>query len=214
MSNRLFARIAALRAKSGGARYRSLLIAAIGMRVADLHQVPAADPPWKTGDTEALEAILWALRPAATGRDGKAPTGDEPVELPITPREAEHPPAIVDSLVRTSDWLTAAEAAAAAAAKAAAAEGAEVPPTANEAHLLERMRRSLDELMAQCDVSLIQLDGPVRLPEHEVIAVKETADRSLVHHVAETLRPGVRWRGRMIRAQQVVAYVHEDGRRR
>jgi hypothetical protein len=167
-------------------RRRRELVAQVAFRVAELYGVgegKADQSARRVDEVAELEfalAVLDSLPPVA-------------LPVPEPDRAADGPPPIVLSLVRTYDWLE----------MTAGRDGGPSPD-------VKRMRQDVAAMLALSGADLVEEDGPVRAPLHEVITTAATADPALVHHVARTLRSGVRWNGLLIRPQQVVAYVEED----
>lgn len=81
------------------------------------------------------------------------------------------------------------------------------PPVAR--WLLERV----SGMLADLGVRDIHEDGEVDPGRHDVQAVRRTDDPRLIGRIAETVRPGYVWRDRILRPQQVVAYVGEGSER-
>ncbi|SDK57790.1 hypothetical protein SAMN05216298_0628 [Glycomyces sambucus] len=167
------------------ARRRRRLTAQLAYRIAQLYGVGGDRSGLSDRDVDEVAELEFALAVLDSLPPVAAP--EAPAAVP-----EERPPAIVLSLVRTYDWLE-------------VAAGQEGGPSRE----VERMRRDVAELLAQAGAGLVTEDGPVRTPQHEVITTTPTGDPALVHHVARTLRPGVRWNGLLVRPQQVVAYVEE-----
>ncbi len=63
------------------------------------------------------------------------------------------------------------------------------------------------QMMKQCEIYPIIDDGPVDPTRHEVVEVRAAADPRVADHIAETARPGYRWRDQILRPQQIIAYV-------
>jgi molecular chaperone GrpE (heat shock protein) len=62
-------------------------------------------------------------------------------------------------------------------------------------------------LLASCDVVRVEDAGSLDFSRHEVTGTRPAPDTSAVNHIAATIRPGYSWHGRMLRPQQVIAYV-------
>lgn len=141
----------------------------------------------ETGRTEALRVELARLRAQNAALRRRLP---EP-EPESGPGEAEPPP-IVHELIDISDRI------------------AGMRDTADPAvtrWLLDRITGAL----ADTGVTSIREEGVVDPTRHAVLGVRPTADLDLVDRIAETVRPGYSWNDRILRPQQVIAYV-EDGR--
>jgi hypothetical protein len=65
-------------------------------------------------------------------------------------------------------------------------------------------------MLDACEVTAITDDGPVDLMRHEVVAGRPASTAELAEHIASTIRPGYAWRGRLLRPQQVVAYIFTE----
>ena len=83
--------------------------------------------------------------------------------------------------------------------------------TADAAEILGWFRTRVDALLALCEVAPITDGGTVDFLRHEVVADRPAPRDDLVDHIADTVRPGYRWRNDLIRPQQVVAYVDAGG---
>lgn len=172
-------------------RRRRELVAQIAYRVAELYGVgdgKADQSAWRIDEIRELEfalAVLDSLAPV--------PASAPPAQAAAAAAPDQGPPEIVLKLVRVHDWLD----------MAADRDG-------ESSSLIKRFRHDVVEMLALSGAGLVETDGPVQSPQHEVISTVPTGDPALVHHVARTLRPGVRWDGLLIRPQQVVAYVEED----
>ncbi|WP_158630263.1 nucleotide exchange factor GrpE [Glycomyces terrestris] len=169
-------------------RRRRELTAQIAYRVAELYGVGDGREDLSARRIDEVAELEFALAVL----DGLAPVEAEAERA--APPPGQGPPEIVLKLVRVHDRLD-----------MAADRDAESAP------LVKRFRNDVLELLAVSGADLVERDGPLQPPLHEVLSTVPTADPALVHHVARTVRPGVRWNGRLIRPQQVVAYV-EEGR--
>ncbi|MBC6466590.1 hypothetical protein [Actinomadura alba] len=138
---------------------------------------------------EALGAELARLRAENAALRRRLPElASEPGSAPV---EVDPPP-IVHTLIDISDRV--------------AGLRDTVEPAVTR-WLLDR----ITEALAGTGVIGIRDKGPVDVTRHAVLAVRATDDPDLIDRIAETVRPGYRWNDRILRPQQVIAYV-EDGR--
>jgi hypothetical protein len=136
---------------------------------------------------EALGAELTRLRAENAALRRRLP---EPAAEP-EPGEVDPPP-IVHTLIDISDRVAGLR---------------DTVEPAVTSWLLDR----ITEALAEAGVTGIRDKGPVDVNRHAVLGVRATADPDLVDRIVETVRPGYRWNDRILRPQQVIAYV-EDGR--
>lgn len=69
-------------------------------------------------------------------------------------------------------------------------------------------------MLATCDVSRIEDNGLVDASRHEVVGTRTAPTADLAQQIAETVRPGYEWHGKLMRPQQVIAYVPGRGKTR
>lgn len=124
-----------------------------------------------------------------------------PLAPPATPEpswEAE-PPAIVRELIRLADRLP-------------DLTGGNTPADPEQAAGLARwLEGRAQSLLTACDVTRIEETGALDLSRHEVVGTRTAPADQMVQHIADTVRPGYSWHGRLLRPQQVVAYVAHQG---
>lgn len=65
----------------------------------------------------------------------------------------------------------------------------------------------ITEMLRGCEVLPIREEGPVNPSRHEVVGVRPAPEDEHDGRIAETVRPGYKWRDQVLRPQQVVAYV-------
>jgi molecular chaperone GrpE (heat shock protein) len=78
---------------------------------------------------------------------------------------------------------------------------------AHGAAMLRWLTGQLRGLLNAVEVVRMDETGPVDPKRHEVVDTRPAPQETLVDHVAEVVRPGYTWRGDLLRAQQVIAYV-------
>jgi hypothetical protein len=160
--------------------------------------------------------------PAATRRPDTDPTrrpGTDPTRRPGTDPAAAaglgltagpghlataegEPPAVVRELVRLADRLP-------------DLTGENAPRDPEQAAVITRwLEERARALLTACDVVPVEDSGPLDLGRHEVVGTRAAPAGDLVHHIADTVRPGYTWQGRLLRPQQVVAYVAATGDRK
>lgn len=146
---------------------------------------------------------LGVIRARARGPEGSSPPlaeKGEAEEQPPTERataglgdEAE-PPQVVRELIRLADRLP----------DLTGENATTTPGQAGEvARWLDARTKAL---LTACDVARVEDSGPLDLRRHEVVGTRAAPASDLVHHIADTVRPGYAWRGRLLRPQQIVAY--------
>lgn len=107
----------------------------------------------------------------------------------------DSPPAMAGELIAMAD-------------RVADLGGPNLPTDAEQvAALLRWLRGRTDALLAMCEVAPIVDDGALDFMRHEVVADRPAPRADLVDHIADTVRPGYRWRNDLLRPQQVVAYI-------
>jgi hypothetical protein len=112
------------------------------------------------------------------------------------------PPAVVRELVRLADRLP-------------DLTGENAPRDPEQAAVITRwLEERARALLTACDVVPVEDSGPLDLGRHEVVGTRAAPAGDLVHHIADTVRPGYTWQGRLLRPQQVVAYVAATGDRK
>lgn len=67
-------------------------------------------------------------------------------------------------------------------------------------------------VLARCEIAVVDDTGPVDPARHEVVGVRPAPDDERADHIAETVRRGYEWRGRILRPQQVIAFVRRGTR--
>lgn len=103
----------------------------------------------------------------------------------------DDPPPIVNDLIEVADRLAVLD--------SAPDEAGTVPARWLEGRVAA--------MLARHEVSVIRDEGPVDPSRHEVVDVRPAPADGDVERIAETVRPGYSWRGRILRPQQVVAFV-------
>ncbi|WP_406733252.1 hypothetical protein [Streptomyces sp. NBC_01794] len=74
--------------------------------------------------------------------------------------------------------------------------------------LLDWVRRSVLTALAALGVTPVEDTGPADPTRHNVVATREDDSGGLLcDHIAETVRPGYRWDGGLLRTQEVIVYV-------
>jgi hypothetical protein len=73
------------------------------------------------------------------------------------------------------------------------------------------LENRLSRIAMKCEISWIDDSGPVDLTKHEIIGVRPATDGNRPGDIAVTIRPGYLQRGRIIRAQQVIAFAEDHG---
>ncbi|MEW2085173.1 hypothetical protein [Streptomyces sp. NPDC005283] len=74
--------------------------------------------------------------------------------------------------------------------------------------VLDWVRRSVLTALAALGVTPIEDTGPADPTRHNVVATREDDSGGLLcDHIAETVRPGYRWDGGLLRTQEVIVYV-------
>lgn len=104
-------------------------------------------------------------------------------------RVAEHQPNIAVDLIEIFDHL------------------ASRPDDAARRWLENRMGR----IARKCELHWIDDTGSVDLSRHEVIGVRPATGGRRPGDIAATVRPGYSQHGRIVRAQQVIAFAEDDG---
>ncbi|MFI6295874.1 nucleotide exchange factor GrpE [Nonomuraea sp. NPDC050790] len=67
-------------------------------------------------------------------------------------------------------------------------------------------------MLREGEVEPVDDRGELDPERHQVVGVRTTDEPDLPGTIAETVRPGYQWRGRVLRPQQVLAYVEERAR--
>jgi len=65
-------------------------------------------------------------------------------------------------------------------------------------------------LLAACEVVRIEEAGSFDPSRHQAVASRAAPRPELSHQIADTVRPGYAWHGRLLRPQQVVVYAPAD----
>jgi hypothetical protein len=143
-------------------------------------------------ELDAIRTRLRDLEQAAdAGRPGPGRGGQA---------AGDAPPLVVDELVRLADRLP-----------AMSAHGAQLDP-GQAAAAARWLDQRVQAALAACEVTRVEDDGALDLRRHEVVGTRAAPSESLAHQIAQTVRPGYAWHDRVLRAQQVVAYVPAAGK--
>lgn len=113
--------------------------------------------------------------------------------------EAEHPHPVVPELLLLADWLS----------DLIADDGRPADPE-QAAIALRWLDGRLIRLFAVCEVADLHDEGTVDLVRHEIVGSRPADDGRPVGSIAETVRRGYLWRGRVLRPQQVIVYTDDD----
>jgi hypothetical protein len=146
-------------------------------------------------------AAAAAAAAAAAGAAAGAPAGAAAAAPPVPaapPAEEpvpEAPPPVARELVRLADQLP----------DLLPGKPGVADDTVNDT--VQWLNTRIQELLAACDVIRIEEAGCLDFSRHEVAGTRPAPDADSAHHIAATVRPGYSWRGRMLRPQQVIAYV-------
>ena len=149
--------------------------------------VPAAsrDEPAASRDETAASRDEPAARETADQPSG--PLAEDPVP--------EAPPPVARELVRLADQLP----------DLLPGKPGVTDDTVNDT--VQWLNTRIQEVLAACDVVRVEEAGRLDFSRHEVAGTRPAPDADSAHHIAATVRPGYSWRGRMLRPQQVIAYV-------
>jgi molecular chaperone GrpE (heat shock protein) len=150
----------------------------------------------RRGQLDALIAELTQARAETeTARTQAARTR---ISAPAADQAAQTPPAIAGELITLADRLV-------------DLTGQGAPVDAEQAGaVLDWLAGRTQAMLNACEVTAITDDGPVDLMRHEVVAGRPAGTGELAEHIASTIRPGYAWRGRLLRPQQVVAYIFTE----
>jgi len=132
----------------------------------------------RAGTLQQLSAELAAVRAERAPHRSSAGAGS--------------PPAVAEELIAMADQLD------------VVLHGANLADAGEE---LRRVRERITALLALCEVAPIVDGGELDFMRHEVVSDRPAPHAGLVDHIADTVRPGYRWRHDLLRPQQVVAYV-------
>jgi hypothetical protein len=141
--------------------------------------------------TAALNGLRAQARAARAAPQSAGPT----TMCADSPGGADGPPPIVREVIRVADGLL-----------NLTGSGAAPDPQRADTVLrwIEARTRSL---LAACDVVRIEEAGDFDPLRHEAVASRTAPDPDLAHQIADTIRPGYAWHGRLLRPQQVTVYV-------
>ncbi|MFH8369989.1 nucleotide exchange factor GrpE [Streptomyces sp. NPDC018031] len=113
--------------------------------------------------------------------------------------DAEHPHPVVPELLLLADWL----------GDLLRDDGRPAEP--EQAQIALRwLDGRLIRLFAVCEVADLHDEGPVDPARHEIVGRRPADDGRPVGSIAETVRHGFVWRGRVLRPQQVIVYAEDD----
>ncbi|GAA4245114.1 hypothetical protein [Dactylosporangium darangshiense] len=74
------------------------------------------------------------------------------------------------------------------------------------AAIVRALQRRCGALLRACELEPIEDAGPVDTLSHDVVDTRPAPGPDVVGHIVETVRPGYRWRGVLIRPQQVIVF--------
>jgi hypothetical protein len=146
-----------------------------------------------------LDALIAELRQArAETEAARTPAARAWVNTPPADQDAQTPPVIAGELITLADRLV-------------DLTGQGAPVDAEQAGaVLGWLAGRTQAMLNACEVTAITDEGPVDLMRHEVVAGRPASTAELAEHIASTIRPGYAWRGRLLRPQQVVAYIFTE----
>ncbi|MBH5333566.1 nucleotide exchange factor GrpE [Streptomyces pactum] len=113
--------------------------------------------------------------------------------------EAEQPHPVVSELLQLADRLS-----------DLLADPARPADPAEAETTLRWLDGRLIRLLAACEVADLQDEGAVDPGRHEVVGGRPADDGRPVGSIAETVRRGYVWRGRVLRPQQVIVYTDDE----
>jgi hypothetical protein len=146
--------------------------------------------------TERLDRIVDQVAVVtSSARNRDAGDGTPPGPECPDDRGVAAPPPVVRELISLADGLV-----------DLAGTGAPSGPEHGSA-VLRWVDSRAQALFAACDVVRIEDRGFLDLQRHEVVAGRAAPGDDLIDQIADTVRPGYEWRGTLVRAQQVIAYV-------
>jgi molecular chaperone GrpE (heat shock protein) len=155
----------------------------------------------RQGQLDALIAELTRARAeaeAARTQIARTQAAQTRVNAQTADQAVQTPPAIAGELIMLADRLV-------------DLTGQGAPVDAEQAGaVLGWLAGRTQAMLDACEVTAITDDGPVDLMWHEVVAGRPTSTAELAEHIASTIRPGYAWRGRLVRPQQVVAYIFTE----
>jgi hypothetical protein len=155
----------------------------------------------RSQELDAIRARVRDLQEDPQPSAGEASAAQTAVEEPEAGESqvtGTEPPRVVRELIRLADGLP----------DLTGDHAAAAPVRADE--LARWLETRTQALLKACDVELVEDNGPLDLQRHEVIATRAAPASDLVHHIADTARPGYSWHGRLIRPQQVVVYTTDS----
>ncbi|KUJ69093.1 hypothetical protein ACZ90_14740 [Streptomyces albus subsp. albus] len=163
----------------------------------------------RVGDDEGLAkgetSMLWnplsrhrIARLRAENAALRAEAAELRAEQRVRRAETDRPHPVVPELLLLADWLT----------DLTKQDGAETDPE-QAAIALRWLDGRLIRLFAVCEVADLHDEGPIDLARHEIVGSRPADDGRPAGSIAQTVRHGYVWRGRVLRRQQVIMYTED-----